>query len=58
MADDIFLWKIYENKSCPSLIDDLHGLPPALVRKYATEVLRGLRHIHRCGLLHRDVKGV
>eukprot|EP00667_Euglena_gracilis_P012276 EG_transcript_12602 len=39
-----------------SLIDDLHGLPPALVRKYATEVLRGLRHIHRCGLLHRDVK--
>eukprot|EP00667_Euglena_gracilis_P002390 EG_transcript_2390 len=42
--------------SLRSLIDDLGGLPPSLMRKYATEVLLGLRYTHRHGLLHRDIK--
>eukprot|EP00667_Euglena_gracilis_P013406 EG_transcript_13825 len=38
------------------LINDLRGLPMPLIRKYATELLLGLRYMHCHGLLHRDIK--
>eukprot|EP00668_Euglena_longa_P008868 GGOE01010679.1.p1 GENE.GGOE01010679.1~~GGOE01010679.1.p1 ORF type:complete len:806 (-),score=125.63 GGOE01010679.1:381-2798(-) len=43
--------------SLRSLVNEVQGLSPSLMRKYATEVLRGLRYIHGHGLLHRDIKG-
>lgn len=41
----------------PSLADELRGLPLLLMRKFATDLLLGLRYMHGHGLLHRDVKG-
>eukprot|EP00668_Euglena_longa_P022774 GGOE01028357.1.p1 GENE.GGOE01028357.1~~GGOE01028357.1.p1 ORF type:complete len:833 (-),score=143.08 GGOE01028357.1:354-2852(-) len=42
--------------SLRSLVEELRGLSLSLIRKYATEVLLGLRYIHAHGLLHRDIK--
>ena len=27
------------------------------MRKYTQEVLQGLRHLHKMGIMHRDIKG-
>ena len=31
-------------------------LPPAEVSRYLSDALRGLSHIHACGVIHRDIK--
>ncbi|KAL6128638.1 hypothetical protein ACLB2K_071993 [Fragaria x ananassa] len=33
-----------------------HGLPEYHVRRYTGDILRGVKHIHRCGYVHCDLK--
>jgi serine/threonine protein kinase len=42
--------------SLSSIVKSYGGLPENVVSKYVFQILLGLRYLHQCGIVHRDIK--
>jgi serine/threonine-protein kinase RIM15 len=55
--DNLYLVMEYLNGGdCASLIKVLGGLPEDWAKKYLSEVVQGVEHLHDRGIVHRDLK--